>query len=247
MTHFATADEPEGENAAFMAEQLLRFRAAVAGAARAFPGRGSSTPPTRPPRCASPRPPSTWSAAASRSTAARPFGGDPADDDLRPAMSLVSYLASVKTLRSRESVGLRPRLAGRARHARRRWCRWATPTATPAALVGPGRGAGGRPAGAGGRHDLDGPAHRGPRPGGAREGVGEEVVLIGRQGGERITRRGGRGLARHDQLRGDLRRRGRACRGSTRGERASGPRAPARPARAPRRRPGRWGAACATR
>ena len=30
MTHFATADEQEGENAAFMAEQLVRFRAAAA-------------------------------------------------------------------------------------------------------------------------------------------------------------------------------------------------------------------------
>ena len=37
------------------------------------------------------------------------------------------------------------------------------------------------------------------------EGVGEEVVLIGRAGRRADHRRGGRRLARHDQLRGDVR------------------------------------------
>ena len=38
MTHFATADEVAGENAAFMAEQLVRFRAAAAELRPRFPG-----------------------------------------------------------------------------------------------------------------------------------------------------------------------------------------------------------------
>ena len=81
----------------------------------------------------------------------------------------------------------------------------------------------------------------------ARSEVGEEVVLIGAQGPERITRRGGRGPARHDQLRGDLRR-GRARAAGSRGVSAAGPLR-----RAARRRcaldgaPGPWAAGCATR
>ena len=71
MTHFATADETEGENAAFMSEQLLRFRRPWRGSAIASPA-PSRTPPTRRPPCASPGRPSTWCAAASPSTAARP-------------------------------------------------------------------------------------------------------------------------------------------------------------------------------
>ena len=39
MTHFATADETDGENAGFMAEQLVRFRGRAARPAAAVPGR----------------------------------------------------------------------------------------------------------------------------------------------------------------------------------------------------------------
>ena len=163
MTHFATADETEGENAGFMGEQLLRFRAAVAGLRPRFPAAAVHA---------------ANSAATFREPAAAfdmvrcgialygcsPFGGDPADLDLRPAMSLVSYLAATKTLRSRESVGLRPRLARRPGHAG-----GVVPVGYAdgyaAGAVGTGRGAHGRAAGAGGGDDLDGPAHGGPRAG----------------------------------------------------------------------------------
>ena len=146
-----------------------------------------------------------------------PFGGDPADDDLRPAMSLVSYLASVKTLRSRESVGY-GRLWRAARGTRVGLVPVGYADGYARALSGRARGARGRPARAGGGHDLDGPADGGSRPGGPPRASGEEVVLLGAQGGERISAEERRGLARDDQLRGHLRRRARASRGSTRGE-----------------------------
>ncbi len=105
MTHFATADETQGPNAGFMREQLLRFRQAVADLSPRFPGALR--------HCAN-------SAATLRDGAdvsfdmvrcgialygCSPFGDDPADHDLRPVMSLVSRIASVKTVRSRDSAG----------------------------------------------------------------------------------------------------------------------------------------------
>lgn len=104
MTHFASADETEGENAAFMREQMLRFRATAASLASRFPG-------------------AVLHAANSAATlrdadvacdmvrcgialyGCSPFGDDPVRHDLRPAMSVTARIGSVKTVRSRESVG----------------------------------------------------------------------------------------------------------------------------------------------
>ena len=119
-----------------------------------------------------------------------PFGGDPADHDLRPAMAWISYLASVKTLRSRESVGY-----GRV---------WRAARGTRIGLVPVGY-ADGYARALSGRAEVLVGGRRVPvvgtismdqltvdlGPEGA-EGVGEEVVLIGAQGDERVTRRGGR-------------------------------------------------------
>jgi alanine racemase len=184
MTHFATADETEGENAAFMGEQLLRFRAAAAGLRARFPGAGLHA---------------ANSAATFREPAAAfdmvrcgialygcsPFGGDPAELDLRPAMSLVSYLAATKTLLSRESAGY-----GRA---------WRAARGTRVAVVPVGY-ADGYSRALSGRAEVLARGRRVPvvgtismdqltvdlGPGGEDE-VGEEVVLLGVQGAERIT------------------------------------------------------------
>ena len=229
-----------------MDEQLAALpggrRPACARASRA----PSSTPPTRP------RPSASRRAAFDMVRCGIAlYGCSPVraatrpTHDLRPAMSLVSYLASVKTLRSRESAGYGRVWRAAAGHADRPWCRWATPTATPARSP-----AGPRCWWAGGGCRWWAPSRwtssRWTSARRAREGVGEEVVLLGAQGGERITAEERRGLARDDQLRGDLRRRRRGCPGS-RGV-SAGARGPRRPARAPRgRRPGPWAAACATR
>ncbi len=104
MTHFATADETEGPNAAFMVEQLARFRAMAGPLRDRFP---------------SARLHAANSAAALRNPdthldmircgiamyGCSPFMRDPGEHDLRPVMSLRSYLASVKPILGRESVG----------------------------------------------------------------------------------------------------------------------------------------------
>ena len=104
MTHFATADETEGENAGFMAEQLVRFRGRLPALRRRFPDAvvhaANSAATLRDPAAAF-----DMVRCGIALYGCSPFMGDPDDDDLRPAMSLVSYLGSVKTLRSRESVG----------------------------------------------------------------------------------------------------------------------------------------------
>jgi alanine racemase len=184
MTHFATADETEGENAAFMGEQLLRFRAAAAGLRPRFPAAALHA---------------ANSAATFREPAAAfdmvrcgialygcsPFGADPAALDLRPAMSLVSYLAATKTLLSRESAGY-----GRA---------WRAARGTRVAVVPVGYADGYARALSGRAEVLTG-GRRVPVVGtismdqltvdlgpGGEEPVGEEAVLLGAQGAERIT------------------------------------------------------------
>jgi alanine racemase len=184
MTHFAAADETEGENAAFMGEQLLRFRAAAAALRPRFPGVALHA---------------ANSAATFRDPAAAldmvrcgialygcsPFGGDPAELDLRPAMSLVSYLAATKTVLSRESVGY-----GRA---------WRAARGTRVAVVPVGY-ADGYSRALSGRAEVLVAGRRVPVVGtismdqltvdlgpGAGDPVGEEVVLLGAQGDERIT------------------------------------------------------------
>ncbi len=104
MTHFACADETEGENAGFMREQSLRFTQAATALAPRFPDALLHTANSA----------ATLRDARTHRDLVRcgialygcsPFMGDPAAHGLRPAMEWVSWLASVKTIRSRESVG----------------------------------------------------------------------------------------------------------------------------------------------
>jgi alanine racemase len=104
MTHFATADEAEGENAAFFREQLLRFRALLPDLAARFPDAvahaANSAAVLREPDAAfgMVRPGIALYGCS-------PYGDDATAHGLRPALSLRSWLASRKPLRSRESVG----------------------------------------------------------------------------------------------------------------------------------------------
>jgi alanine racemase len=104
MTHFATADDTEGENAGFMIEQLVRFRSLIEPLRGRFPGALVHAANSA----------ATLRAADTHFDMVRcgiavygcdPFGRDPSDHGLRPAMSVRSYLASVKPLLGRESVG----------------------------------------------------------------------------------------------------------------------------------------------
>ena len=184
MTHFASADEREGENAGFLNEQLVRFRAAVGALRSRFPEAlvhaANSAATLREPRAAF-----DMVRCGIALYGCSPFQGDPDADGLRPAMALESYLASVKTLRSRESVGY-----GRV---------WRAARGTRIGLVpvgyadGYARGmdgsaevlVGGRRVPVVGTISMDQlTVDLGPE--GAEE-VGEEAVLIGRQGDDRIT------------------------------------------------------------
>ncbi len=184
MSHFATADETTGENAGFMREQLLRFRAAVADLRSRFPDAvvhvANSAATLREPAAAF-----DMVRCGIALYGCSPFGGDPDDDDLRPVMSLRSYVASVKTLRSRESVGY-----GR---------RWRAARGTRIALVPVGYAdgyaralsgvaevlVGGRRVPVVGAVSMDQlTLDLGPEGG---EDVGDEVVLLGAQGDGRIT------------------------------------------------------------
>ncbi len=184
MMHFATADETEGENAGFMNEQLVRFRAAIADLRPRFPGAlvhaSNSAATLREPRAAF-----DMVRCGIALYGCSPFGGDPDDHDLRPVMALTSYLASVKTLRSRESVGY-----GRV---------WRAARGTRIGLVPVGYADGYARALSGNAEVLVGgrrvpvvgtismdqlTVDLGPE---GQEEVGEEVTLIGVQGSERIT------------------------------------------------------------
>ena len=185
MTHFATADERGGENAGFMREQLVRFRAQVAQLRTRFPTAIAHAANS----AATLRAPADAAFDLVRCGIAlygcSPFGDDPAEHGLRPAMSLVSYLASVKTIRSRDSVGY-----GRTYRAARG-------TRIGVVPVGYGDGyarhlsnradalVGGRRVPVVGTISMDQlTIDLGPE---GTEEVGEEVVLIGAQGRERIS------------------------------------------------------------
>lgn len=183
MTHFATADETEGPNAGFFREQLVRFRARIADATARFPGAEVHAANSA----------AVFRDASSHFDIVRcgialyggdPFGNDPDDYDLRPALSLHSWVAAIKPLSSRDSAGY-----GR---------RYRAPRATRVAIVpigygdGYSRGLTGAHVVIGGRElpvvgavsmdqitidlGLDGD-----------EAVGDPVVLIGRQGASRVT------------------------------------------------------------
>jgi alanine racemase len=104
MTHFATADARDGEQAAFFGEQLVRFRAAAAGLKQTFPSArihaANSAATFRDPRAAF-----DMVRCGIALYGCSPFHEDPADLGLRPVMNVVSYVAMVKTIRSRDSVG----------------------------------------------------------------------------------------------------------------------------------------------
>ena len=184
MTHFATADETEGENAPFMPEQLLRFRARLPALRGLFPDAlahaANSAATLREPGAAL-----DMVRCGIALYGCSPFGGDPADDDLRPAMSLVSHLGSVKTLRSRESVGY-----GRVWRAARGTRVGVVPVgyADGYARALSGRAevlVGGRRVPVVGTISMDQlTVDLGPE---GTEGVGEEVVLLGAQGAGRVS------------------------------------------------------------
>lgn len=104
MSHFATADEREGDGARFFREQLLRFRSIRADLAPRFPQAdfhvANSAATLREPGAAF-----DLVRCGIALYGCSPYGGDPFEHDLRPAMSLTSYLGSIKTVRSRDSVG----------------------------------------------------------------------------------------------------------------------------------------------
>jgi alanine racemase len=184
MTHFATADALDGDNSGFFAEQLLRFRAAGGGLREKFPQAQLHA---------------ANSAATLRGHDAvfdlvrcgialygcSPFGARREEDDLRPAMRWSSYVAAVKWLNSRESAGY-----GRT---------WKAPRGTTIAVVPVGyadgfarslsnRGyavVGGRRVPVVGTISMDSlTVDLGPE---ATTAVGDEVVLVGRQGDEEIS------------------------------------------------------------
>src|SRR4051794_32655079 len=181
-THFATADE-RGD--AFFGEQLARFKAWAEPLRAAHPGLLLHA---------------ANSAAMLRDAASHfdlvrpgvaiygldPFGEDPASRDLEPALELVSYVAALKTAAAGESAGY-----GR---------RWTAQRDTLVATVPIGYGDGYRPALTNKAHALlhgrripligtvsmdnvtfDADAH------GLGAKLGDDVVLLGAQGAERIT------------------------------------------------------------
>lgn len=183
MTHFATADELDGEHAGFMREQLLRFGNLVRDLGPGFPEAtkhaANSAATLREPRAHL-----DMVRCGIALYGCSPFMGDPAEHGLRPAMELVSWLASIKRLRSRDSVGY-----GRTFRARR---------GTRIGLVPIGYAdgyarvlsnsaevlIGGRRVPVVGTISMDQlTVDLGPE---GDEAVGDEVVLIGARGEERI-------------------------------------------------------------
>lgn len=184
MTHFATADETEGPNAGFMREQFLRFRSSVRAVRQVFPDAAAhaanSAATLRDPACAL-----DMVRCGIALYGCDPFGRDPADHGLHPAMALVSRIAAVKVLRSRESVGY-----GRA---------WRAARGTHVGLVPLGY-ADGYSRAFGNRAEVIVEGRRVPVVGNvsmdqitvdlgpeATEGVGADVVLLGAAGDERVT------------------------------------------------------------
>lgn len=184
MTHFATADETSGENAAFMTEQLVRFRSMLGPLRERFPDaivHAANSAGTL-------RDPETHFDMVRCGIAiygCSPFGDDPGAHGLKPAMSVVSYLASVKPILGRESVGY----GRRWKAARGTWI-GAVPVGyadgyprayanTAQVLVG------GRRVPVVGMVSMDQfTVDLGPE---AADVVGEPVVLLGAQGHERLT------------------------------------------------------------
>jgi alanine racemase len=104
MTHFATADDRDGDQAGFFGEQLVRFRAAATALAQTFPTArihaANSAATFRDPRALF-----DMVRCGIALYGCSPFHEDPANLDLVPVMTVMSYVAMVKTIRSRDSVG----------------------------------------------------------------------------------------------------------------------------------------------
>ena len=100
-THFATADEPES---GFFDEQLERFESVAATAREEFPGvvahAANSAAVFREPRAHF-----DMARCGVAVYGLDPFQGDPAERDLRPALSLRSYVADVKPFAAGDSAG----------------------------------------------------------------------------------------------------------------------------------------------
>ncbi len=184
MTHFATADEREGPEAGFMREQLVRFRQLIPAFRDRFPGvqvhAANSAATLRDPDAAF-----DMVRCGIALYGCSPFGADPAADDLVPVMTWASRLALVKPFTSRMSAGY-----GRTwRAARGTWVGivpvgyadgYARDLSNDSEVL-----VGGRRVPVVGTVSMDLLAvDLGPE---ATERGGEEVVLIGRQGAERIT------------------------------------------------------------
>lgn len=184
MTHFATADDRDGEHAGFFREQLVRFRAAAAALRDQFPDAtvhaANSAATLRDPGAAF-----GMVRCGIGLYGCSPFHGTPEQDGLTPVMSVISYLAMVKTIRSRDSVGY-----GRTWHAQR---------GTRLGLVPVGYGdgyarslgnnaevlIGGRRVPVVGAVSMDQlTVDLGPE---SDDAVGAPVVVLGAQGSERIT------------------------------------------------------------
>ncbi len=184
MTHFATADETEGESAAFMVEQLVRFRSLVGPLRQRFPEALVHAANS----AATLRSPDTHFDLVRCGIAVYgcdPFGHDPDDHDLRPAMSLQSYLSSIKPLLGRESVGY----GRRWRAARGTWIGtvpFGYADGYPRAYANNAQVlVGGRRVPVVGMVSMDQlTVDLGPE---AIDAVGDEVVLLGAQGDERLT------------------------------------------------------------
>lgn len=184
MTHFATADEREGPEAGFMREQMVRFRQLVPAFREEFPDAqvhaSNSAATLRDPDAAF-----DMVRCGIALYGCSPFGTDPSDDDLVPVMTWSSWLSQVKPFTSRMSAGY-----GRTwRAARGTWVGivpvgyadgFARDLSNAAEVL-----VGGRRVPVVGTVSMDLLAvDLGPE---APERGGEEVVIIGRQGDERIT------------------------------------------------------------
>ena len=162
-----------------------------------------ATPPTPPPRCASPAARLDMIRCGIAIYGMDPFHRDPAEHGLEPALELVSYVAEVKRARSgreRRATGGASSPSATPGSAR---SRSATATASGAGSPAASRCWSAAAASRWRRHGLDGQHHRRPR---RRAGRARHRGGPARRARRRAHPRRGLGArARHDQLRGDLR------------------------------------------
>jgi alanine racemase len=181
MTHFATADDREDD---FMAQQLERFRAWAPALKERHPQLVLHAANS----AATLRDPATHFDMVRTGVAIYgmdPFGEDPAAEGLEPALELASYVAAVRPMAPGDSAGYGRRFVA------------TEPTHVATVPIGYGDGVrrgltnnadvllGGTRRPLVGTVSMDNVAVELGSP--AAAAVGDEVVLIGAQGGERIT------------------------------------------------------------